>query len=310
MNSVSSLKDSSNASKAKFTSTSNNMNNENNGSAEKVKSVIFSILKYLSLAVLAIIAILPLLAIFFAAFKTTKEYYGLSKLALPGSFLNFENFKTAFIDGNMLVAFKNTCLILAVALTGCIVFGAAVGYVMSRFEFFGKKLIMGMFFAAMLVPTVTTQVATYHIVNGLHLTGTLWACIILYLGADVMSIYIMMQFIKSLSVSLDESAMLDGASYMTIFFKIIIPNIKPAIATLAIIKGVAIYNDFYIPFLYCPDRAHQTMSTALYNFIGPYGGQWEVVCAGVIIVMLPTLVAFLALQKYIYNGFAAGAVKG
>jgi ABC-type sugar transport system, permease component len=282
----------------------------NGTAAANVKPAIFRILKYLSLVLMAIVFILPFITIVFAAFKTQSEYYNLSKLALPGSFLNFDNFKTAFIDGGILNALKNTVIILAFSLTGAIIFGAGVGYVMSRFDFFGKKIIIGLFFAAMLIPMVTTQVATYQIVSHLHLVGTIWSCIVLYLGADVMSIYIMMQFVNSLPQSLDESGMLDGASYFSIFFRIIIPNLKPAIATIAIIKGVAIYNDFYTPFLYMPDSSLGTMSTALFRFKGPYGSEWQVICAGVILVIIPTLIAFLALQKYIYNGFSAGAVKG
>lgn len=78
---------------------------------------------------------------------------------------------------------------------------------------------------------------------------------------------------------------------------------------MAIIRGVTIYNDFYIPFLYMPDQNLQTLSTSLYKFMGPYGGQWNVICAGIILIIIPTLVAFLFLQKYIYSGFLNGSVK-
>lgn len=161
----------------------------------------------------------------------------------------------------------------------------------------------------MLIPMVTTQVATFKIVNTFGLFDTIWAPIVLYLGADVMSLYIMLLFMDSIPVSLDEAAKLEGASYPYIFFKIILPNLKPAIATVAIIRGVTIYNDFYIPFLYMPDQNLQTLSTSLYKFMGPYGGQWNVICAGIILIIIPTLVAFLFLQKYIYSGFLNGSVK-
>jgi multiple sugar transport system permease protein len=124
---------------------------------------------------LAIIAILPMVFIVFSAFKTKTEYYNLNKLAPPGSFLNFSNFKTALIGGNMLIGLKNTALILAISLTGSILFGAMVAYVVNRFNFFGKKIILGLFFTAMLIPMVTTQVSTYQIVvNVLHLGDTIW----------------------------------------------------------------------------------------------------------------------------------------
>lgn len=275
-----------------------------------LKTVIPQVVKYILLVILSLVAILPILFIVLASFKTRDEYYNLSILALPGSFLNFSNFKTALIDGMMLAGLKNTVVIMAIALTGSILFGAMVAYVVDRFRFVGRRLVMGLFFVAMLIPMVTTQVSTYQIVvNVLHLDNTIWSAVILYLGADVMNIYIMIQFIGSISVSLDESAMLDGASYPHIFFSIILPNLKPAIATVAIIKGVFIYNDFYIPYLYMTDPSLVTMSTSLYRFKGPYESQWNVICAGVLLVMIPTIIGFFALQKYIYNGFTAGAVK-
>ena len=276
---------------------------------EHAKRILTTTLKYASLILAAIIVIVPLLVVLFAAFKPLNEFSISGKLAIPKSFLYFENFKVAFKDGGMITGFKNTVIIMAFSLTGTIIFGAMVAYVLNRFEFVGKKLVLGAYLGAMLVPMVTTQVATFQIINFLGLYGKLGAPIVLYLGADVMSLYIMLLFMESISVSLDEAAMLEGASIPFIFFRIILPNLKPAIATVAIIRGVAIYNDFYIPFLYLPDENKRTLSTTLYKFMGPYGGQWNIICAGIILIMIPTTVIFLSMQKYIYSGFVNGSVK-
>lgn len=117
-----------------------------------------------------------------------------------------------------------------------------------------------------------------------------------------------MQFLEEIPVSLDESAFLDGANYFQIFYKIILPNLKAPMVTILIISGVNIYNDFYNPFLYMPDSNLKVISTALFAFKGPYGTNWPVILAGVIIVIIPILLVFLFLQKYIYNGIA-GSVK-
>ena len=103
--------------------------------------------------------------------------------------------------------------------------------------------------------------------------------------------------------------MLDGANRWTIYWRVILPLLKPAIATVVIIRGIAIYNEFYIPFLYMPSRELGTISTSLFRFKGPFGAQWEVIAAGTLLVIIPTLVIFLFLQKYIYNGFISGATK-
>ena len=277
--------------------------------SKKIRYLVFTIIKYASLILAAIVVIIPVLVILFAAFKTRNEFNISGKLTLPNNFMYFDNFKTAFTDGGMITGLKNTVFIMAISLVGTIVFGAMVAFVLNRFEFFGKKLIFAAYLVAMLIPMVTTQVATFKIINAIGLFGTIWAPIVLYLGADVMSLYIMLLFMESIPVSLDEAAKLEGASYPYIFIKIIMPNLKPAIATVAIIRGVTIYNDFYIPFLYMPDQSLQTLSTSLYKFMGPYGGQWNVICAGVILIIIPTLIAFLSLQKYIYNGFVNGSVK-
>jgi multiple sugar transport system permease protein len=96
---------------------------------------------------------------------------------------------------------------------------------------------------------------------------------------------------------------------LQVFSRIILPLLAPAIVTVIITKGVTIYNDFYIPFLYMPDSDLLTISTTLFKFKGPFGAHWEVICAGVLVIMIPTVVAFLALQKYVYSGLVSGSVK-
>lgn len=275
----------------------------------RVKSIFWQTIKYASCLLASLVFILPILTVFLASFKEYNEFYESGKLSLPATFFNLDNFKTAFIDGGMLQGFFNTVFIMVISLTGTIMMGAMVAYVLQRFEFKGKKIILGIYMLPMFLPMVTTQVATFQIVSGLGLYNSLWAPIVLYLGADVMSIFIIMQFMESIPFSNDEAAMLEGASYFYIFRKLILPLIKPAVATIIIIRGVGIYNDFYTPFLYAPGDGMGTLATSLYKFIGPFGGQWNVICAGVILIMIPTLIVFLFLQKYIYNGFTAGAVK-
>ena len=114
---------------------------------------------------------------------------------------------------------------------------------------------------------------------------------------------------RSIPISLDEAAKLDGANHFRIYRSIIFPLLKPAIATVIIIKGIAVYNEFYIPFLYMPDNDLGVISTSLFRFKGPLGTQWEVLSAGAVIVIIPTLILFLLLQRFIYNGISAGATK-
>ncbi|MBP5890408.1 carbohydrate ABC transporter permease [Streptomyces scabiei] len=267
-------------------------------------------LTYLSLAGASVVVLLPLVAVLLTSLKTERQMAEDSgALTLPDSFLNLDNYATAFRDGEMLAAFGNTALILLVAVTGTVVIGSMAAYAIDRFTFRFRRLVVALFLVATLVPGVTTQVATFQIVDSFGMFDTLWAPIALYMGTDIVSIYIFLQFVRSIPVSLDEAARLDGANHFTIYRKIIFPLLKPAIATVVIVKGITVYNDFYIPFLYMPSDDLGVISTSLFRFKGPFGAHWETISAGAVLVILPTLLAFLLLQRFIYNGFMRGATK-
>ena len=271
--------------------------------------VVFAIFKYLSLVVASIVTLLPLGVVLIASLKSSEEYARTGPFDLPQNWLNFENFITFFVEGKVVQGLLNTGFILIVSLVGTILIGTMTAYAIDRFTFRFKGLVVGAFLIATLVPGVTTQVATFQIVNNLELYNSIWAPIALFLGTDIISIYIFVQFMSSIPKSLDEAAMLDGANRFTIYWRVIMPLLKPAIATVVIIRGIAIYNEFYIPFLYMPSPNLATISTALFRFKGPFGAQWEVIAAGTMVVIIPTLILFLFLQKYIYNGITSGATK-
>lgn len=266
-------------------------------------------LKYASLIIASLFAVVPLVTIFMLAFKTDREQRTTGPLTPPSDWFNFDNFVTAFIQGGMVTGFLNTAIILLVSVAGTILIGTMAAYALDRFRFRGRKVVMALFLLATLVPSVTTQVATFQVISALDLFNTRGAAILLFMGTDIVAIYIFLQFMQSIPVSLDEAAMLDGANRFTVYWRIILPLLKPAIATVVIIKGIAIYNEFYIPFLYMPSQDLGVISTSLFRFMGPFGAQWQIIAAGTVLVIIPTLVAFLFLQRYIYNGLTSGATK-
>ncbi|MET9444063.1 carbohydrate ABC transporter permease [Streptomyces sp. NPDC006610] len=267
-------------------------------------------LVYLSLVLASVVVLLPLLVVLLTSLKTEEEMAdGSGALDLPDNPLNLANYVTAFQDGRMLTAFGNTAFILVFAIGGTVLIGSMTAYAIDRFSFRFKKPVLALFLVAALVPGVTTQVATFQIVNSFGMFDTRWAPILLYMGTDIVSIYIFLQFIRSIPISLDESARLEGAGPFTIYRRIIFPLLKPAIATVVIVKGITVYNDFYIPFLYMPSEDLGVISTSLFRFKGPFGAHWETISAGAVLVILPTLIVFLLLQRFIYNGFMRGATK-
>lgn len=275
----------------------------------RVGAILFGILKYFLLTVTAIICLVPVVVCVFTAFKTDEEYATTSVLTLPKTFFRLENFKVAIERADMLRCFMNTGIVLIFVLILSIFISAMLAYILNRFKFPGNGLIRSLFLFASLLPGIATQVTVYQIMYQLNFINHLYGYIIVLCGTDIISIYIFLQFFENLPRSLDESAILDGCTYFGVFFKILFPLLKPAIVTSCLLKGVSVYNEYYMSNLYLTKPELRTISTALYTFTGPYGNQYNYICAGVLITILPILVLFLVFQREVYSGMAAGAVK-
>lgn len=278
---------------------------------KKLIRILLSIIKYVSLSFFSFVAVLPVASCVITAFKTETEYAQTNVMEMPGSWLYFNNFITAFKKANMGIAFRNSILILFFVLLGSIMIGSMLAYILNRFKFSGNGLIRNLFLFATLIPGIATQVTVYRIMTYMNLVDSMIGYIILMMGTDVISIYIFLQFFENISVSLDESAIMDGASYYCVFFRILFPLLKPAIITVLILKGVGTYNEYYMANLYLQTKSKLvTVSTSLYTFTGPLGNQYNYICAGVIITLIPALIIFILCQKQIYSGLTQGAVKG
>lgn len=278
---------------------------------QKAEHVAVVVIKYLSLVFFSFVAVLPVVSCVITAFKSEEEYQNTNVMTLPSSWLNFDNFAQAFSRANMGRAFINSTIVLISVLVVSVLVGTSLAYVLNRFQFPGNGLIRNLFLFATLLPGVAMQVAVYEIMDNLNFINTLYGYIIMMCGTDVIAIYIYIQFFENISVSLDESAIIDGASYFTIYYKILLPLLKPAIVTACILKGVGTYNEYYCANLYLQNKKLlPTVATSLYTFVGPLGSKYNLICAGVIISLLPALIIFILFQKQIYSGMTAGSVKG
>ena len=279
--------------------------------AERLARALATVVKYFSLLLAAFIALLPLISCLLVSFKTDEEYQLTPVMQLPQNLLNLDNFRRVWVDGDMGRAFATSFFVVMVVVAFSVLVGSMLAYVLNRFRFPGNGLIRNLFLFATLIPGIAMQVTIYQIMSSLGLVNSLIGYIILQCGTDVISIYIFLQFFENLSVSLDESAILDGCTYFGVFFKILFPLLRPAIVTVMILKGIGVYNEYYAANLYLQDKTRfVTVSTALYTFTGPFGNAYNLICAGVILTLIPMLVIFIACQKQIYSGLAAGSVKG
>lgn len=242
----------------------------------KIKKIIVTVLKYAALLLASFIAVIPLVSCVITAFKTPEEYAATSVMELPDSWAYFQNFIDAWDQANMGLAFRNSFIILVFVLIGSVLTGSMLAYVLSRFKFFGNGLIRNLFLFASLLPGIAMQVSVYQIMYTLGWINSLPGYIVLMCGTDVMSIYIFIQFFENISTSLDEAAIMDGCTYFGVFFRILLPLLKPAIITVMILKGVGTYNEYYTANLYLQDKnSYVTVATSLFKFTGPLGNQYN-----------------------------------
>lgn len=274
------------------------------------KRVTIQLVKQLICMLMVAVVLAPIILVLFASFKTKADMVKISPLLLPPqSRFTLENFQKVLSNKYMLIGFKNTGIILVVSIFFNVMFGTITAFIIERFQFRFKGAIVVLFFIGMLIPSFVTEIARFKVINSLNLYNTLGAPIIIYVASDLMQLYIYRQFISTLPVSLDESALLDGCGYFGLFTRIIFPLLAPATATVVIIKAINIINDMYIPYLYMPKNKLCTLTTFLMDYANAQHGSWQSLAAGIIIVMLPTILIYLFFQRYILAGIAAGAVK-
>ncbi|MGX7025408.1 carbohydrate ABC transporter permease [Vagococcus hydrophili] len=270
---------------------------------------LFTFLKYLTLILWAMIILFPLGILFFGSFMSLEEFSSSQGLRLPESFLYFDNYVTALKEGQLIKSFVVTFFIILVSVVMSVFIGSMVAYTYHRFRFKGRKLLLLAYFLVSAVPMVVTQVGTFNIMTSLHLYNTIWAPIILYIGADVTMIFIYLQNMEQLPIELDQAAMMDGASFFKIYWHVILPLLMPATTTVSLLKMLSIYNDFYIPYLYMPSSDLPTVSTGIFRFVGPTQTNWPLICAFILLSMIPMLIIYLLLQKQIEKGLSQGSVK-
>lgn len=266
---------------------------------------------YAALLFVSSLVISPLAIAFISSFKQPIEMLRGEKTDLPADWGNLENYVAFFTEQRIGLAFYNTLFVLLLALAIAILAGTMAAYVIDRFRFRGRTTILLLYVMVMAVPMITTQVSTYELMQFLGLVGSKWSLVLLYGGADVVSLYVFMQFLQSINREIDESARIEGASYWQIYWKVILPLLVPAISTIVILRTIHIYNDFVLPYLYTPRVEQSTVSILLYRASDMMSANSEaVLMAGIVIVIAPSIVAFLLLQRQIVSGVMRGAVKG
>ncbi|NMM95189.1 carbohydrate ABC transporter permease [Bifidobacterium oedipodis] len=262
------------------------------------------------LTIMALVTLFPLWFLLINSFKSQAEIVK-SPLALPHG-LNFSYIANAIEKINLVPSFLLTVLITVVGVVFIILISSSVAWMMVRFKSKVANALLLAFTASMLVPF---QAIMYPLINefddlGLKNTPGL---ILMYGGFGLaMSVFLYHGFIKSIPVSLEEAAFMDGANVFQVYWKIVMPLMRPTTATVAILNGMWIWNDYLLPFLVIGNGEHKTLTLSVYFAkieSGAYGNAWDLIFPAVLITIIPIVIIFLFLQKQIIKGMIAGSVK-
>lgn len=264
---------------------------------------------YLLLIALTVAVIAPMFVVFIVSFKTNKEYITTDFIQLPASFFNFENYRIIIQEAGLITGFKNTLVLVVCPTIVTVLFGTQVAYVVTRFNFKLKKVILGLFVFAALIPQMTIQIAQFTVVSGLGLFNSIYAGLLIYSAAGVIEVYIFIQHMEKIPRTLDESALVAGASYPRIYWSIILPLMKPAIATVVILRVLFIYNDMVMPYLLMPKDSLKTIVTAFLSYSYDNVSQWNIMGAGIVVILIPAVTIYFFIQRFIFSGITSGAVK-
>ncbi len=284
------------------------MNEKRYNSGLVIRNPLLKIFNYILLILWVIIIIAPIVILFIISFKSNEEYTYTDIWTLPKSFY-LGNFEEVIIDADMLLALKNTLILIIPSVIGSVLMGSMAAYALVRFNYKVNRVILILFILSVVVPQATTLIALFNVIKALGVFNTIYAGILIYLSAGVIDLYIYMQFIRKIPTDIDECALIDGASYFRLFYSIIMPQMKPAIVTVSILKILAIYNDYFVPLTFMTKPELYTLSVSLYRFCGDQFKRWNVLAAGILILLIPSIVIYLFAQKHIIAGATEGAVK-
>lgn len=260
--------------------------------------------------ILSLLFLYPLILAIINSFKSFSEVMS-DVIAMPQQF-NFDNYAYVWKYINYPRLFINNTIITLIGLIGIILFSSVAAYKLSRTQSKWSNIIYLLCIIPMLIPFQSIMLTVLQLAKNLHLSDSTWGLGILYWGFGApLAVFIYHGFVKGIPREIDESATIDGASGFKLFFLVIFPLLQSVTTTIIIIDVMWIWNDFLLPLLMVNGSpATKTLTLAAYTFVGQYTSDWQYAMTAMVMAVMPSIIVFVLLQKYIVRGVVAGAVKG
>ncbi|MNO39476.1 L-arabinose transport system permease protein AraQ [compost metagenome] len=275
----------------------------------KKKSPLFKIFAYTFLSLFAIMNIIPIFWMIVNSFKEEQEYAA-NPFSFPAT-LHFSNYTKAWEIANMNIYFLNSLLITFVSLLVTVLLGSLAAYFLARFTFRLRGFTYALFLLGMLVPIHATLIPIFLIMQKLSLIDTYLSLILPYTAFHLsLTVFILEGFMRGFPKDLEESGIMDGAGVFRIFWSIILPITRPAMATVVILNFIYNWNEYLFALVLITSNSLKTLPLGLANFVGVETASYTLQMSALTIALVPILIFYLLLQKQLVTGMTAGAVKG
>lgn len=268
-----------------------------------------TLLVELLMILLALVFLVPFYFLFVNSVKTFSDLLT-NSASLPASF-EWSNYSRAWDITNFPAAFGNSLIITVVSNLLLALFSAMAAYQMVRRNTRFNRLLFTVYVAAMVIPFQSIMIPLVKVTSTVGLSDSIPGLIVCYLGFGIpLSVFLFHGFIKSIPLEIEEAATVDGSNVYGVFYRVVFPLLKPMFVTVIILNTLWIWNDYLLPSLILQSPELRTIPIATFAFFGQFTKQWDLALPALVLGILPIIIFFLAMQKYIVEGITAGAVKG
>ncbi len=269
-----------------------------------------SLVKQICLILFAGIQVYPLIWLVLFSFKNNNELFGGNIIGLPEVW-RIENYKSALEEARVLDYFWNSVFVTAVTIAIVIILSAMSAYAIERMEWRGSGIAMKIILLGMMVPIHAALLPLFMVLKKTHLYNSYFALIIPYVAFGLpMGVYIISSFLTSIPRELEEAAAIDGCGIYRIFGSIMVPLVKPAIATVAIFTYISSWNELMFAVTFISKKEFKTITVGIMSMVGGYTIRWGEIGAGLVIATIPTIIIYMLLSENVQKSLVAGAVKG
>ncbi len=263
-----------------------------------------------ALILYTLIALFPVFVILINSFKNRKAIFR-QPLALPDAdSFSLIGYQTVMKQGDFFLYFQNSMIVTVASLFFILLFGAMAAYALSEYRFKGN-LLMGLYLAlGIMIPIRIGTVAILEMMVATGLVNTLWALILVYTAQGLpLAVFILSEFMRQVSDDLKNAGRVDGLSEYAIFFRLVLPLVRPAMATVAVFNMIPIWNDLWFPLILAPAEETKTLTLGSQVFIGQFVTDWNAVLSALSMAILPVLILYVIFSRQLIRGLTSGAVK-